>query len=188
VSGRRIPIGSLVGAAGALLLLVGLFLDWYEDMSAFTAFEVLDLVLAALAAGALVALAEPLGFGVRLGVSPMVLGIAATAIVASQLINPPPAAVDLKLELGAWLSLAGALLIVVGSLPEVARVSLAVDVEQRGPDEQGRPAAAQRGAGATTDPDAPTATQGDAPTATQRDVPGATQRDVPGADREEPRA
>ena len=43
---------------GALLLLVSLFLDWYEpDVTAWEAFEVLDLLMAALALAALVAAA-----------------------------------------------------------------------------------------------------------------------------------
>ena len=45
--------GAAVAAVGALLLLVSLFLDWYGDgregYSAWTLFELIDLVLAAIA-------------------------------------------------------------------------------------------------------------------------------------------
>ena len=41
----RIPIGPLVAALGAVLLIVSLFLDWYGARTAFTVFEVLDLLL-----------------------------------------------------------------------------------------------------------------------------------------------
>jgi hypothetical protein len=146
VSGRRIPIGSLVGAVGALLLLVSLFLDWYGDLSAFTAFEVLDLVLATLALAALVVLAEPLGVGVWLpGVRPLWLGLGAAAVIVSQMVNQPPVADALRLELGAWLALAGALLVIVGSFPEGTRIALEVEVQEREP--------------AAPDPDAPTVEQ-----------------------------
>ncbi|MEA2356409.1 MAG: hypothetical protein QOD61_2538, partial [Solirubrobacteraceae bacterium] len=49
----RPDTGGLVAAVGGLLLLVSLFLDWYTlatfTVTAWTAFEVWDLVLAALA-------------------------------------------------------------------------------------------------------------------------------------------
>ena len=43
----RIPLGPLVGHVGAVLLVVSLFLDWCEDVTGFTVFEALDLVLLA---------------------------------------------------------------------------------------------------------------------------------------------
>jgi hypothetical protein len=132
---RQIALGPLLGAAGAVLLIVGLFFDWYGGLSAFTSFEVLDLVLLGLALAALVSLAERLGLRLRrVGVGPgaaLPLGLAALAIVASQLINHPPAGIDRDPELGLWLSLGGAGLLVAGSLLSVARVSLAIDVERR---------------------------------------------------------
>ena len=45
----QIPIGPLVAAIGAILLIVSLGLDWYGEFSAFTSFEVWDLVLLVLA-------------------------------------------------------------------------------------------------------------------------------------------
>ena len=36
---KSVPIGPLVGGVGAILLLVSLFLDWYEDVTGFTVFE-----------------------------------------------------------------------------------------------------------------------------------------------------
>ena len=58
---RQIQIGPVIAAAGAVLLIVSLFLDWYDEFSAFTVFEVLDLVLVALALAMLVALVEAMG-------------------------------------------------------------------------------------------------------------------------------
>ena len=54
-------LGPLVAALGALLLIVSLFLDWYEDLTAFTVFEFLDLLLFGLALVTLAALAATLG-------------------------------------------------------------------------------------------------------------------------------
>ena len=148
---RRISIGPVVGLVGGVLLFVSLFLDWWEgDITAFTGFEVLDLLLALLALGAVVALGDAIG--VRLpGGSPsrarlaLPLGAAAAVIILTQLLNDPPAIVgsDRGPEIGLWLGLAGALLIVAGGLLAVARVSLALDFEQR---EQRRRAATPAGA------------------------------------------
>ena len=57
----RIPIGPLVAAIGAVLLIVSLFLDWYEDRTGFTVFEVLDLVLVACALAMIAQLAGGMG-------------------------------------------------------------------------------------------------------------------------------
>ncbi|HEX2234453.1 MAG TPA: hypothetical protein VHG69_13930 [Thermoleophilaceae bacterium] len=136
---RTISIGPLVGLAGGVLLFVSLFLDWWEGgITAFTAFEVLDLVLALLSVGAVVALADALGLRLP-GGSPararlaLPLGAVALLIILTQLINDPPALVggDNGPDLGMWLALAGALLIVAGGLLAVARISLALDFEQR---------------------------------------------------------
>ena len=45
---RRIDTGVLVAAAGAVMLLVSLWLHWFEpELSAWETFEVWDIVLAA---------------------------------------------------------------------------------------------------------------------------------------------
>ena len=51
---RRFEIGPFVLAFGALLLLVGLFLDWYGAFNAWAVFEFVDLFLAALAVASVI--------------------------------------------------------------------------------------------------------------------------------------
>ena len=157
---RRISIGPLVGLAGALLLLVSLFLNWWEEATAFTVFEVLDLVLAGLALTAVISLAEAMGArvpsGMALGTAlALPLGMLAMLIVLSQLVNDPPAIVGTERgpDVGIWLALAGALLTVGGSLLSVARISLALDLERRE-----RTSSGTQGP-AATGPEAPTVAQ-----------------------------
>ena len=116
---RRIEAGPIVVGIGALLLLVSLFLDWFAPgTSAWTAFEALDLVLAGLALGALLVaaglIAPELAALDRRRLAP--LALLALVIVASQIINPPPAAGNEQIEEGGWLGLAGALLMAAGAL------------------------------------------------------------------------
>ena len=135
---RRISVGPLIGIVGALLLLVSLFLDWYEDISGFTVFEVLDLLLAGLALAALVALANALGArlkgaGALDGRTALPIAALAFLIVVSQLLNDPPAVAGSQNDpdIGIWLALAGSLLLLAGALLSVARISLALDLESR---------------------------------------------------------
>jgi hypothetical protein len=147
---RTISIGPVIGLVGGMLLFVSLFLDWYEgEITAFTAFEVLDLVLALLALASIVALADALGLRLPGGSAArarlaLPLGAVALVIILTQLINDPPAIVgsDRGPEIGLWLALAGSLLIVAGGLLAVARVSLALDFEQRERRRADEPAAA----------------------------------------------
>lgn len=148
---RRISIGPLVGILGAVLLLVSLFLDWYEDISGFTVFEVLDLLLAALALAAIVALANALGArlkgaGALDGRTALPIAALAFLIVVSQLLNDPPAVAggDRDPDIGIWLALAGSLLLLAGALLSVARISLALDLERR--EGRDRPGAQEPGA------------------------------------------
>jgi hypothetical protein len=145
---RRIPVGPLIGLVGGLVLLVSLFLDWWEGLTAFTVFEVLDLALAALALAAIAALAEALGARLPAGapgagVAPP-LGVAALVIVVSQLLNDPPAIVGTGRgpALGLWLALGGSLLMLAGGVLAAARISLALDLERREPARRGRRTAA----------------------------------------------
>jgi hypothetical protein len=152
---RRIAVGPLIGVVGAVLLMVSLFLNWWDGVTAFTAFEVLDLVLAGLALMAAVSLAEAAGArlpsAMALGAAlALPVGLLALLIVFSQIVNDPPAIArsDRGHDLGIWLALGGALLMVSGSLLSVARISLALDLERR----EG-PAARER---ERAEPEAPT--------------------------------
>jgi hypothetical protein len=133
---HRIEAGPIVAVLGALLLLVSLFLDWFAPgTSAWTAFEALDLVLAGLALAAVAAavglLVPELAWLERRWLVP--IAVAALVVVASQIINPPPAAANGDPEPGAWLGLAGALLMAAGALLSFGRVRFAVMVEGRDP-------------------------------------------------------
>jgi len=157
---RRIEAGPLVVALGAVLLLVSLFLDWFEpELTAWTAFEALDLLLAALAVAALLAALGLLAPGVatldRRWLAPIAL--AALVVVASQIVNPPPGAGNGDIEPGGWLGLAGALLMSAGALLSFSRVRFAVTVEGRDPRRRVQAVdarAAGRPAPAPADPDA----------------------------------
>src|ERR671915_1220024 len=116
---RRLEAGPLLVTLGAVLLLVSLFLSWFDgDVSAWEAFEVWDLVLFVLALGAIAA-------GLGLSTQDVDLtdrrllpaGVLAVAvIVAAQIIDPPPAAAGLDPDTGAWLALGATLVMCAGGL------------------------------------------------------------------------
>ncbi len=125
---RKLDIPPLLAAAGGLLLLVSLFLHWYApELTAWRVFEVWDLVLAALALWAIWVVLAPLVWDgpQREGALPLI-GIAALVIVASQLINHPPAAHHHPARSGAWLALIGSALIAGGGVLSAGRVSLSI--------------------------------------------------------------
>ena len=118
---RRLDAGAAVAAAGAVLLFVSLFLDWYGDdgdgFSAWTIFEVNDLLLAGIALIALSTFLSRSGIEPRLPQAPLLLlGGAALVLTASQLIDEPPA-----------VALAGSALLLAGAFMSVARVSFSVE-------------------------------------------------------------
>jgi peptidoglycan/LPS O-acetylase OafA/YrhL len=130
---RRFELGPLLVALGALLLLVALFLSWFGPLTAWDAFEITDLLLAALAAGALalaVGALAPDVLDVDARWLPWLAG-AAFVVVAVQLLDPPPVALARERHEGIWLALAGTVLMVLGTVLTLGRVSLAVAVEGR---------------------------------------------------------
>lgn len=131
---RRIEAGPLLVGLGAILLLVSVFLDWYTpQVTAWDAFEVLDVALAALAVAALVAAVGTLlpdNSVVERHWLPAIVALVAV-IVASQILDPPPG-VDGDPDTGAWLALAAALVLCAGTLLSLGRVSFALTVEGRG--------------------------------------------------------
>jgi hypothetical protein len=133
---RRFEAGPALVAVGALVLLVSLFLDWYvPGITAWAVFEVFDVLLAALAVAALAAalglLAPELAWVDRAWL-PVTVG-AVLVIVASQLLDPPPAAADTERATGGWLALAGAGVMVIGTILTFGSVRFAVEVERRDP-------------------------------------------------------
>ena len=130
----HIPVGPIVAAVGAVLLIVSLGLDWYADLSGFNSFEVLDLLLVALALVALAQLVGALGLvhtPLRSG-TPLVVGVLALVIVLSQLLNHPPAGYQDDVETGLWLGLAGAALMLAGAILSTARIAIAVEPRRPG--------------------------------------------------------
>ena len=118
----RVKLGELVGAISGLGLLVASFLPWYSefdvDVTAWQAFGVVDLLMAAAAIVALSVGVVALG---RFSVSYPVAGSSVTAalgalallLIAYRLINPPGDG-DLNREIGAWLGLLASAGITIG--------------------------------------------------------------------------
>jgi hypothetical protein len=138
MSAGRIQLGPVLGLIGAVMLVVSLFLDWWEGLTAFTAYEFLDLLLVLLALATIVQLAGGMGL-LRTAPPPAspAITLAVTLftlfVVLTQLINDPPAVVGSGRDhdIGMWLALAGAALMAVGAVLAFARISLAVDVRPR---------------------------------------------------------
>jgi hypothetical protein len=131
---RRLEAGPLLVTLGAVLLLVSLFLSWFSgDVVAWEAFEVWDLVLFALALGSIAA-----GLGLTTQDVDLVdrrflpgAVVAVAVIVASQIIDPPPAAAGTDPETGAWLALGAARVMCLGAVLTFGKVRVALTVEGR---------------------------------------------------------
>jgi hypothetical protein len=186
----QLAVGPLVAAVGAVLLIVSLFLDWYEGLTGFTVFEFIDLLLVLLALATIVSLAGGMGL-FQPAPSPAVsLGVALFTIfvVLTQIINDPPAVVGpggQDQDIGIWLALSGAALMVAGGVLGYASISLAFEPRSRDevtgvgssppPDRpsSGRPVAADR------DPTRPAAGDDD-PTRPMSDPSAPRRPDDPG--------
>jgi hypothetical protein len=128
---ERFDAGTGLVAVGAVLLLVSLFIDWYDPGGdAWGVFESLDLVLVAAAVCGLLAVAPRFGAG-GLGRALPLISVAAFAIVVVQLFDPPPIVSDSDLATGAWLALAATATMAGGAILGAARISVTVDVRGR---------------------------------------------------------
>jgi hypothetical protein len=126
---ERFDAGTGLVAMGAVILLVSLFVNWYEPSgTAWAVFESLDIVLALAAIACLVAVV-PRYAGLQRAVP--VIAFVALFIVAVQIIQPPPAAANDRIESGAWLALAATALMAAGATLSAASISVTVDVRQR---------------------------------------------------------
>jgi hypothetical protein len=160
---ERFDAGTGLVAVGAVLLLVSLFIDWYDPGGdAWAVFESLDLVLAGVAVCGLLAVAPRFGAGGLGRALPLITAIA-FAIVVVQLLDPPPVVRNSDLATGAWLALAATALMAGGALLGAASISVTVDV--RGRERRRRTAAidAREGAAQAAEAAAP----GEAPAATR---------------------
>jgi hypothetical protein len=128
----QVPVGPLIGALGGVILLVSLFLDWYDGLTGFTVFEFVDIVLVVCAvliivqlAGGMGLLSPPLSPGLSLVVS-----LFAIVVVFTQIVNDPPAVAGANgrdQAVGIWLAAGGAALMVLGAVLATAHLSLAVE-------------------------------------------------------------
>lgn len=132
----HLALGPIIAAVGAVLLIVSLFLDWYEGITGFTVFEFLDLLLVLLALAMIVSLVGAMGL-LRPAPSPAVslaVALFTVFVVVTQIINDPPAVVGPRgpdQDIGIWLALSGAALMVAGAVLGYANISLAFEPRHR---------------------------------------------------------
>lgn len=126
---ERFDAGSGLVAVGAVLLLVSLFIDWYQPGGdAWVVFEWLDVALAGAAIACLIGLAPRF---TGLGRAVPVIALSALAVVIVQLISAPPAVRGSDLDSGAWVALAATVLMALGASLAAASISVTVDVRER---------------------------------------------------------
>lgn len=133
----QVPVGPLVAALGALILLISLFLDWYAGITGFTVFEFVDIVLLGCALLTIASLAGGMGLvrpPVSSGVS-LAVAVFTVVVVLVQIVNDPPAVVGpngADREIGIWLALGGTALMVAGAVFASAHISLAIEPRRTG--------------------------------------------------------
>jgi hypothetical protein len=164
---RRFDIGPLIVAVGSLVLLVSLFMDWYAGETAWGAFEVADVLLAALAVAALLAslgmIAEEIG--VLDGRWLPALVVSATVLVIAEILSPPPVVGGADPQEGAWVAFAAALGMLLGTVLSLGRVSFSFAIEGREP--RRRVAAVDHRPPPTETDQAPVARRGEETSATE---------------------
>jgi hypothetical protein len=141
---RALDAGRLLIGLGALALLISLFLDWYGEgraggsaITAWTSFELVDLLLAALAIATIYTVIEGIAAPPRAPRLPGALlwfaGPVAVVLVLASIIDEPPlvAGIDPTLEAGAWIALAAALLMTIGAALSTLRISVVVGARER---------------------------------------------------------
>jgi amino acid transporter len=132
---RRFELGPMIVLAAGVLLLVSLFLDWYGGLTAWDVFELVDMLLAALAlaaiAAALSAIVPDVVPADRRWLPWLVAAI--VIVVAVSIINRPPAAAGRDVDTGAWVAFGASLAMLIGTVLSLGRVSFSVAVEGREP-------------------------------------------------------
>ena len=129
-------IGDLLVLTGAIILLVSLFLNWWSgptdevSVSAWTALEVVDLILAALSVIAII-LVLPASPGKvefnKAGAAWLPwLGPIAILLIGASIIHDPPTVNGLSLAAGAWIGLGGAVVMSLGGFLRRVGISIAI--------------------------------------------------------------
>lgn len=128
---ERFDAGTGLVAIGAVVLLVSLFVDWYQPGGdAWAVFELNDLALTGAAICGLLAIAPRMAGGGLARALPIIT-VAALALVVVQLVDKPPAARGAEIATGGWLALAATALMAGGALLAAASISVTVDVHGR---------------------------------------------------------
>ena len=128
---KRVRSGELIAGASALVLLVSTFLEWYaprareEGLSAWSAFTILDLLLAVVIAfGFALGVLQVLGRGpalpVAVGVGAATLALVATLLVAYRILDQPGPNDSLSVSAGAWLGLVSVAAVALGAWRSLA--------------------------------------------------------------------
>ena len=128
--------GDLLVLVGAIVLLVSLFLNWWSgptgeiSVSAWTALEIADLVLAALGVIAIILVLPASPGNVNFNKAGAAwlpwLGPIAILVIGASLIGDPPSVNGLSLAVGAWIGLGGAVMLSVGGFLRRVGVSIAI--------------------------------------------------------------
>ena len=110
---NRLSQGDMIAGAGALGLFLFLFLDWFGPVNAWQGFDILDILLAAIAIAVIVLVAtRAMGNDVNVpggrAEAIFLLGFAATMIVLTFILEGE------ERKIGIWLSLLAALAITYG--------------------------------------------------------------------------
>lgn len=110
---NRLSTGDLIAGAGAIGLFLFLFLDWFEPASAWELFDIIDILLAAIAIAVIVlVVTRAMGNDINVpggrATAITVLGFAATMIVLTFVLEGE------ERKIGVWLSLLAALAITYG--------------------------------------------------------------------------
>jgi hypothetical protein len=126
---RRIDLARALLILGSALLFISLFVEWYDTgATGWEVFESLDLVLAAIALAGIAVALRPDALPPW---AAWALPFAALLIVVVQIVNVPPAAGVGDPSTGAWVALAGSVLMAVTAAMSLAAISVTVQVRER---------------------------------------------------------
>jgi hypothetical protein len=122
-------VGRVLSAVGACLLIVTLFVVWYdigrtaaEGSTTGTGWETFPRLRIAVLLGAILTLITAIPRQTRpVLIARTVLGLAVGALIMRRIIDPPDLSAPLHPQLGMWLAFLGALMVAIGGLVDTGR-------------------------------------------------------------------